>query len=64
MPTATVLCQSTAVCRTFDFLRDRAIALKTMFTKLEQRLKMKIEVARHRSTQEYFHGLREALGGT
>ena len=31
-----------------------------MFTKLEQRSWIKIEVTRGRSTQEYFQGLREA----
>ena len=31
-----------------------------MFTKLEQRSWIKFEVARGRSTQEYFQGLREA----
>ena len=34
-----------------------------MFTKLEQRSWIKIEVARGHSTQEYFQGLREALHG-
>ena len=34
-----------------------------MFTKLEQRSWIKIEVARARSTQECFHGLRGTLGG-
>ena len=33
-----------------------------MFTKLEQRSWIKIEVARCRSTQECFQELREALG--
>ena len=33
-----------------------------MFTKLEQRSWIKIEVARDRSTQECFHGLREEYG--
>ena len=33
-----------------------------MFTKLEQRSWIKIEVARGRSTHEYFHGLGEACG--
>ena len=35
-----------------------------MFTKLEQCSWIKIEVAQGCSTQESFHGLREALGGT
>ena len=35
-----------------------------MFTKLEQRSWIKIEVARIRSTQECSQGLREALDGT
>ena len=35
-----------------------------MFTKLEQRSWIKIEVVRSRSTQECFQGLREALGCT
>ncbi|PSN42617.1 hypothetical protein C0J52_20022, partial [Blattella germanica] len=35
---------------------------KIMFTKLEQRSWIKIEVARGRSTQECFQGLREACG--
>ena len=35
-----------------------------MFTKLEQRYWIKIQVARRRSTQEFFQELREALGGT
>ena len=34
-----------------------------MFTKLEQRFWIKIEVARGHNTQEFFQGLREALGG-
>ena len=34
-----------------------------MFTKLEQRSWIKIEVVRCRSTEE-FYGLREELGGT
>ena len=33
-----------------------------MFTKLEQRSSTKIEVARSRSTQECFQGLREVCG--
>ena len=33
-----------------------------MFTKLEQRSWIKIELARGRSTQECFQGLREACG--
>ena len=35
-----------------------------MFTRQEQRLWIKREVARSRSTQECFQGLLEALGGT
>ena len=56
-PAATI-----AVCRTLTFFRDSANALKTVFTKLEQSFWIKIEVARSRTTQECFQGLREAYG--
>ena len=54
----TVLCQSTAVCRTLTFI-GIVRASYTMFTKLDQRSWIKIEVVRCRSTQECFQGLRE-----
>ncbi|KAJ4443292.1 hypothetical protein ANN_04960 [Periplaneta americana] len=60
-PAVTVLCQSTAVCRTLTFI-GIVQAPKTMFTKLEQRSWIKIEVARGRSAQESFQGLYEACG--
>ena len=61
-PAATVLCQSTAVCRTLTFIGIVRTPCKTRFTKVEQRSWINIEIERGRSTQECFQPLREACG--
>ena len=63
-PVATVLCQSTAMCRAYnaDFHRDSASALRPCLQNQGNVRGLEFEVAQGRSTQECFQKLREACG--